>query len=317
MTRYTTRRAFLGAGATATALATVPAAATASEPGGWTTAETPTSNALYDVTYAADGAYAVGGGGYLLERTGSDWETVTQEGPGGNGNDLYGIDATDDGRRLWFVGDSGAIGEYDVEDGTIDDHSSPDDVTDQLNDVAATGEFCAKVYAATDSGAILYSVEDGNDGTWETVTPGSGAAIPAIDFHADREGHAVDDDQSVFQTTDGESWTTIGIDSADGSFFGVDGEATDDVTVSASDGTLHAWNGSEWSDEQVHTVDLRDVAVDGESGLTVGGSGTVLRRSGGGWSQEPTDTGENLEGVSQVGRSPEIAVGAGGTVLEH
>lgn len=317
MARYTTRRTFLRAGAAATVLAIAPGAAAASEPGTWTTAETPTSNDLYDVAYAADGAYAVGGGGYLLEWTEDGWQTVTKEGPAGNGKDLYGIDATDDGRRLWFVGDSGAIGEYDVGEGTIADHSSPDDFSNQLNDVAATGRTCSKVYCAGDSGSILYSFADGNDGTWETVTPGSGSAIRALDFHATRSGHAVDDNQSVFGTTDGESWTKVGVDSADGTFFGVASVSTDDVTVSASGGALYTYDGSQWSRNQVHTVDLRAVQVDGESGLTVGASGTVLRGSGGSWSQEPTDSGENLAGVSQVGRSPEIAVGAGGTVLEH
>lgn len=315
MPRLTTRRTVLRAGATAIALTTVPATAAASEPGAWTTVETPTSNTIHDVAYAADGAYAVGGGGYLLRRTDSGWQTVTKTGPAGNGKDLFGIDATANGQRLWFVGASGAIGEYNVRNGTIIDHSTPNDFSNNLNDVAIGG--CANVYAAGDSGAILYSFSAGRDGTWNTVTPGSGASINALDFHDPRAGHAVDGNQTVFETTSGSSWTKIGIDSADGTFFGVASVSTTDVTVSASGGAIYHYDGTQWNRTQAHTVDLRSVTRQGRSGLTVGGSGTVLRRTGRAWTQEPTDTGETLEGVSQVGKNPEIAVGAGGTILEH
>lgn len=317
MTRYMTRRRFLGASTAAAALVTVPTVASASDPGTWSTVETPTSNTLYDVAYAADGAYAVGGGGSLLRRTESGWEMVTKNGPRGNGSDLYGIDATTDGERLWFVGASGAIGEYDAQRGNITDHSQPNDASGDFNDVAASGGSCSTVFVGDDSGAIHYSFADGDDGTWNAVTPGSGAATRALDLYGGRSGHAIDDNQSVFHTRDGESWTKVGVEDADDSFLGVDCRSADDVTISASGGALYSYDGSQWRRTQVHAVDLRAIQEDAEAGLTVGETGTVLRRSGGSWSQEPTDTGENLEGVSQVGRSPEIAVGSGGTVLEH
>lgn len=139
MREPSTRRGFVCATATAAAISTAPAAASASESGAWATAETPTSNAMFDATYGSDGAYAVGGGGYLLRRTDGGWATVTEDGPTGNGSDLYGIDATDDGRRIWFVGASGVIGEYDVRDGTMTDRSQPNDATSNFNDAAVSG----------------------------------------------------------------------------------------------------------------------------------------------------------------------------------
>lgn len=237
---------------------------------------------------------------------------MTKNGPRGNGSDLYGIDATSDGQRLWFVGGSGAIGEYDVKQGEIRDHSQPNDASNNFTDVAASSEFCSTVFVCGDSSSIYYSFEDGNDGTWSSVTPGSGAAIQAIDLYGGRTGHAVDDNQSVFHTTDGSSWTKIGIESADGTFFDVDSESASDVTVSASGGAIYTYDGSQWSRTKAQTVDLNAVHLDGRAGLTVGASGTVLRHSGAGWTQEPADTGGNLEGVSEVGEDPETAVGAGG-----
>ncbi|WP_152039976.1 hypothetical protein [Salinigranum salinum] len=49
--------------------------------------------------------------------------------------------------------------------------------------------------------------------------------------------------------------------------------------------------------------------------LTVGGGGAVFRLSEGGWSQEPTPTGANLEAV--VRADPAVAVETGGTVIEN
>lgn len=310
----TTRRTVLQAGAAVGILTSVPVGVVLSEPTPWTSAETPTATSINDVAHAADGAYAVGGGGYLLQRTDDGWRTVTKNGPAGDGKDLFGIDTTSNGQNVWFVGSGGAIGEYDVRTGTITDHSNPNDFSNQLNDVTLGG--CTNVYCAGDSGAILYSQKGGREGTWNSVTPGSGSAITAIDVHEPRAGHAIDANQTVFETTDGSTWTKIGIDSADGSFFGVASGAMDDVTVSASGGQIYAYDGSQWNRTRAHTVDLRDVESDGETALSVGGNGTVLRFSGGTWTQEATDTSVTLRGVSSVGRSPEIAGGDDGTIVE-
>jgi len=70
----------------------------------WTAVESPTGNTLHDVVYTSAGATAVAGGGIVLERTAKGWRKALQGGPTGNGNDLYGADVTDDGKRLWFVG---------------------------------------------------------------------------------------------------------------------------------------------------------------------------------------------------------------------
>ena len=240
MTPHPTRRRFLkSSGAAVTALAVGTGAATADE-GGWTVAETTTGGTLYDVVRTANGIYAVGTGGVVLRRSEVGWTKLLDDGPTGNGNDLYGADVTDDGEALWFVGASGAIGEYDILSGVLDDHSAPMDVTNNFNDVSVRGApGSANVYVAGDSGKIYSSFDDGATGTWDYTTPGSGAAVNAIDFHGPRSGHAVDGNQTVFATDDGSTYDRLGIENANYNFYGVDSNGFDDVTVSGGGGSVY------------------------------------------------------------------------------
>jgi len=313
--RDTTRRGFLRSSAAVAALATVPTIGAADRV--WLNAETPVDVTLYDVESTTAGAYAVGGSGYVLEHGDEAWGIAASGGPTGNGNNLYGSDVTDDGDRLWFVGSSGAIGEYDVGTRDLTDHSAPNDVTNNFNDVAVTGEAgSANVYVAGDSGKIYYSFENGETGTWDAVTPGSGSNINALDFFGPRSGYAVDGNKTVFVTSDGSTWETVGIADANHNVYGVDADATDDLTVVGGGGTAYHWNGSQWRREDTGDASLRDVELSGERGLTVGGGGVVFRRDADGWTQEATPAGSNLEAVVDADGT-EIAVGAGGTALER
>jgi hypothetical protein len=282
---------------------------------GWTRVPSETDNTLYGVAYTSNGAYAVGGGGDVLERTADGWKKILDGGPTGNGNDLYGAGVTDDGERLWFVGSSGAIGEYDVSTGSLNDHSQPNDVSNNFNDVAVTGPAGdANVYVAGDSGHIYYSFENGETGTWDNVTPGSGSAINAIDFYDNRAGHAVDGNQTAFATDDGTTYDKIGISDANVNLYGVDSDAADTVWVSGGGGTVFEYDGADWETTDLGDAGLRDIAIQSGSGYTVGGGGKVFQRSNGAWHQESTPTGANLKAV--VRGAPDVTVGASGTVLE-
>lgn len=120
----TRRRALAATGAAVTGLA-FPASAT--ETTTWRRVETPTDRTLHGVTYVGGRAYAVGDGGIVLRRDADGWRVVLDGGPTDNGNDLYGVDVADDGETLWFVGASGAIGEYNTTTGNIEDRSAPND----------------------------------------------------------------------------------------------------------------------------------------------------------------------------------------------
>jgi len=51
----------------------------------------------------------------VLARGADSWESVLEDGPSANGETLRGVDATDDGQAVWFAGDGGALGHYDIE----------------------------------------------------------------------------------------------------------------------------------------------------------------------------------------------------------
>jgi len=312
-----TRRQTLKAIGGTAALAAVPASVQAND-SEWTVAETPTASTLHDVETTTNGYYAVGGGGIVLRRGAEGWRKVLDGGPTGNGNSLFGSDVTDYGSRLWFVGSSGAIGEYDVNAGNLQDHSAPNDNTNNYNDVAVTGKGGeANVYVAGDSGKIYYSFENGESQTWEYVTPGSGSAIKAIDFHGPRSGHAVDTNGRVFETTDGVTWEAIGLQDANVNFYGVDSDGVDDVWVSGGGGMVFHYDGAQWTSADTGDAGLQDVevAADDADGYTVGGGGKVYDYDGEQWTAVDTPTGANLKAV--LDSATDIAVGAGGTVLER
>jgi hypothetical protein len=311
---HTRRRVLKTTGAVLGAAALGTTTASAGNHEEWTVEETPTGNTLYGVNHTTDGAYAVGAGGVVIRRTEEGWKKVLDGGPTGNGNSLYGSDVIDDGSVLWFAGSSGAIGEYDVESGALTDHSAPNDVTNNFNGIDVRGESgSANVQVAGDSGKIYYSFEDGETGTWGSVTPGSGSEINALDFFGPRSGHAVDGNKTVFVTGDGSTYDKLGIADANNDFYGVDSDGDSDVTVVGGGGTVYEWAGSQWTRTDLGDASLRDVEVANDEAYTVGGGGKVFRRSGGKWSQEATPTGQNLKAVVD-GPTP-LAVGAGGTVI--
>lgn len=296
--------------------ATVPATGIVAADEGWTVAKTPVDSTLYDVASTSTNAHAVGDGGVVIERTDAGWETVLRGGPTGNGNDLYGAAVSDDGERLWVVGASGAIGEYDVVTGNLVDRSAPNDHTSNFNDVAVTGPAGdADVYVADDSGAIHYSFDNGKEGTWEYEVPGSGAGLPAIEFYGTRAGHVIDTNGRVFATDDGVTWEAIGIEDADVTFYGLDSDAADDVRVSGGNASVFTYDGSQWVPESLGDADLVDIETAGGDGYAVGSGGVVFERSGNEWARNDTPTGENLNAVVTDGT--DLVVGAGGLVLER
>lgn len=305
-----TRRTYLKGAGSIVAASGLAIPATAAEPE-WRTVETPIDEELHGVVDAADVPYAVGGNGVAVRAGADGWELVFDGGPTGNGNDLYGAGTTDDDERVWVVGASGAIGEYDTTTGSLADYSAPNDVTNNFNDVAVTGEAGdANVYVAGDSGKIYYSFENGETGSWNELTPGSGAAVHDIDFYEDRAGNAIDGDQTVFSTDDGGTYDPIGVEDADHAFSGLTAAAPDAVTVVGGGGTVLEYDGAGWT-----RTDLGDAQLNSVSGrdLVAGEGGAVFRRTDG-WAQEATPTGANLSDI--VAGDTDVAVGAGGVVLE-
>ncbi len=311
----TTRRATM-AGLAAFAVTGSVTTATAADEDEWVVEPTETDGTLHDVVSADAGRFAVGDGGVLTAPGPDGWVTLRDGGPSGNGNDLYGAAVTDDGERVWFVGASGAIGEYDPATETLIDRSAPMDNTNNYNAIAVTGPAGdADVFVAGDSGKIYYSFANGEEGTWEDVTPGSGSALPDIEMYDSRSGHAIDTNGRVFATDDGITWEPIGIEDADVTFYGLDSDAADDVAVSGGNGTVLTYDGVDWTPDALGDAVLTDIDTDGDTGLVVGGGGVVQELTPDRRVVRDTPTGENLTAVDRD--EDAVVVGAGGTVLRR
>lgn len=283
----------------------------------WTRVTTPTSDALHAVARAATGPFAAGGNGILLERTDAGWTAVRRNGPGGDGSNLTTLGVTTDGAHLWMAGASGALGVYDVRDGTLTDRTGPAGATDEFTALAVTGSAGdANVYLADAAGGIHVSFDDGTPGSWTHLTPGSGASIHGLDCYDATAGMFTDGTGSVYATTTGTDWHRVGIDGADGRLAALDADGSSDVTV-VGDHVYRRADG--WTESTVIDEALHDVAVCRCGCIHgVGAGGTIVHRPGSGSEDDwrvSTPTGENLRGVA-LGR-PHVAVGAGGTILER
>ncbi|PSP73493.1 hypothetical protein BRC80_01710 [Halobacteriales archaeon QH_9_66_26] len=288
---------------------------------GWDAVECPTDEPLTGVVATHAGAYAVGEGGVVLAREADAWEPVLEHGPNADGESLRGIDATDDGRVVWFTGDGGAIGRYDVEEGRLTDHSAPEERTSTWTAVAVVGRAGGEhVHLANGSGELLRGTYDGGDVDWgEIHKPGSGSSITDLAFD-DAVGYVCDSSQGVYATTDdGERYETIGIEDANTDFAAL--AATDaELVVAGGDGTVFRYDGSVWTTLRASETALRAIDLTNETGLAAGDAGTVFERADGGWEPVETPVDADLQGVL-VGATerarPDIAVGTDGTIVER
>lgn len=281
----------------------------------WHVAPTPFDDTLTDVTHAADGPYAVGDGGTLVADTGDGWTVVLDDGPAASDHGLRAIDATDGGDRVWFLGDGGALGCYDVTTGRKYDYSRGDA---EWTGVAVTGSAGAeKALAATASGAVRPFTLDGFDVDWEPTTkPGSGASIAALAAAGGR-GYAADTTGSVYVTGD-DGWRHVGVPNAQVAFHDLWAGADGRVYVAGGDGRLYRYDDSyrSWTPIDVAHVRLRAVGADGHRIAALGADDTLYRRDADTrWHAVSMPTDATLRDVA-LGPT-DVIVGAHGTVLER
>lgn len=293
----------------------------ASADGTWKSVTTPVDVDLFAVTQTDETPVAVGGGGTIAAERSGGWEPVVEDGPGGNERTLRAVDATDDGRRVWVAGASGAIGVYDRRRERLFDYSHAEDSSDSWTAVAATGPAGGEsVLVANGSGTVLPIEIDGREPTYGTpATPGSGTAITALTYAVDGIGYAVDASGTVFEeAVDG--WTASGVEAASTSLRDVAVGPDDSVYVAAANGTLYRRDpaAAEWTAVEVPASALRAVDVfDGHVAVLADGN-AVLRRPLSGrdrWRSETLPAGDDVVDLALDG--PDVAVGKSGTVVER
>ncbi|EMA36830.1 hypothetical protein [Halobiforma nitratireducens] len=290
--------------------------------GKWVAADVPTDAALYDVATAADGAYAVGEDGILLERTDGDWSIRLEGGPDGAGDAFRAATATNNGRTLWVAGDGGTLALYDVVADRIVDFSAPRGATSSWTAVAAAGlSGEERLSVVNSSGELFRGRRDGPAVEWaDPIKPGSGSSVTDVALTALTYGYAVDTDGGVFESRDGDvSWTQIGIDGA-----GVDFEtvaAIDDghVSVAGGDGTVFAYDGVAWSRTSLGEQPIVALARERYDALAVSAAGVVYERNFDGWTEnERLEVGVEPHSVALgTARTPQVIVGESGTAFER
>lgn len=304
----------LGAAGT-TALA---GCSSSSPPRGWLEMNPPNGGALYDVCVTYSGPVAVGEGGRMLSRTEDAWETVVDAGPGGNSTALLSADVTDDGRRIWTAGSSGALGFFDVASGALRDFSAPKGKTSSWAAIAVTGRSGSeRVRLVNSSGEYIAGRFGGGTLTWgQSTKPSGGESASALAF-VGRTGFLGDTAGGVYRTN-GNQWTPVGIRGFDSTINDLAVVPDGIVTAVGDDGSIQLYTGHNWHElasveAAVHAIDRRL-----DRGVAGGVDGIVFELESDGWERQETPTGKTLHGAAVGGESyADVVVGADGIVMER
>ncbi|WP_435147712.1 hypothetical protein [Halobaculum sp. P14] len=305
--------------------------------GDWRRVESPTEETLYGVVVTAEGPMVSGGDGQVLFRHRGEWVVVLDAGVNAKRDTLFGMDVTDDGRRVWFAGSSGALGAYDLVEGRTIDYSAPGEKTSTWEDVAVAGvRGDERVVAANGSGELL-EAEIGDDDApeWrDVVKAGGGSSIYAVTYGpggADVSGasddsggrggdaavaYAIDTNGKAYARRD--DWVEIGVDGAQTDFadvVGTDGR----LFVVGGDGLAHRYDRGRdnWTPVRVGEADLNAVDAAGDDLTVAADDGRIYERAPVvGWRPQATMTEQNLLDVA-VSDGLDVAVGASGVILER
>lgn len=286
---------------------------------GWIEADSPTEKTLYAAVMTAEGPCAVGEDGCVLVRQGEDWSVLDADGPAGAANGLHGAAVTDEGRRVWFCGTSGAVGRYDVVEGTVTDHSAPGGETSTWEDAAVVGRVGReRIHLANGSGELLAG-SVGTDGiAWSGVgKPATGTSASAVSY-VDGAGFLADTAGGVYRTTDGEPWRRIGLRSESDTPLDLVALDAETVAVATNEGAIASYNGFNWLRSDLGDTALHAVDREGARGLAVGTNGVIHELGENDWNSKSTPTSRPLYGAALgTAEDPDVAVGDNGTVLER
>lgn len=286
----------------------------------WRRVKTPFSVDLFDVVQAANGQYAVGGGGTVAADVGDGWEVIVPNGPSGESSKLHAIDATNDGRRVWFVGSSGALGMYDTKKGKKYDHSYPGDATTSWREVAVSGTAGEeRGILANGSGVVVPFEVSGTEVEFGQPTePGQGANIQSLEATSDGIAYAVDAAGAAYMALPG-GWQQLPEIPSQVSLEDVYADPSGEVLVAAADGRLYRYGeqSDSWTPIDVARNALLSVDVFQGHVVVLASGSTIYWRptEGGDWRRVALDLGNELLALA-LGY-PDIAVGKSGTIVER
>lgn len=315
--RTVTRRQFLTAGAL-TALGTLAGCGGRKTQHGWVEVSVPGGGALYDVAMTMAGPHAVGEAGRIVARTDDNWREVVIDGPDGNQTALTAVDVTDDARRLWAAGSSGALVRYDAASGSLVDFSAPLGKTSSWEAIAVTGQTGSeRVHLINGSGELLTGRVGDESVQWgEVTTPTGGESATALDF-AGGTGFITDTSGGVYRSSD-DGWSSVGVAGSDDTIHDISTTVRGLATVVTDAGAIRLYTGYNWLDLADAESALQAVDCREDRGIAGGVDGVVYELDRDGWSSQDTPTSAAVHGVT-LGRETysDVAVGANNTVMER
>lgn len=305
----------------------------------WSEVSSPTSKTIYGVSNTVRGPHAVGkDGNVLARRSDGTWEKVVDVGPAARSNSLRTCAVTDDYKRLWFAGSSGALGYYDVEEGLKFDQTAPNGKTSTWEGITVTGNLDSEtVHVFNGSGEHVIGTYD-SEGClqWSSPQkPGGGSRIPAGDFRETETqiGHAIDTSSQVYESRDGGStWENVGIPDSQVGLYDVisfnDSKGDPFVYVAGDGGMLYRMNCdcNTWTPIGLGTKTLEGVTHDMEDNLLVCGASSSIyeKPDDQHWRQLDSpiqaDYKEGIYGRTQYPdgtQSPDVIVGDSGKIVER
>ncbi|WP_254522564.1 hypothetical protein [Natrinema caseinilyticum] len=314
----------------------------------WQPAESPTSRTIHGVVHGQDGPYACGEGGLLLHRGPDGWRVLLERGPGVAENTLRSIAATDDGCRIWFAGDSGALAFYDVADGNLSDYSAPMEKTSTWESIAVTGRTGEeRVRIANGSGEVFDCLVEDSCPTWgEVVEPGGGSTIPGLTAGPDgfyavdtsggayveprpedppesgstdpdlRDGEPADTEPT--DTDPSEEWKRIGVRNAQVNF--QDLWAGDrSVFIAGADGIAYRYDPhcENWTPLAVGEGALQSIRSTRSGTIAVANGGRIYERDESvRWNELETPTEQSLLGLALARSSADVDEGLATTPVD-
>jgi len=286
----------------------------------WRTTTAPKTAQLTGVESHGEIAFATGQRGLLLERVApGNWRGLVREGPTGNGHNLNDAALTDDGRRLWFCGDSGAFGYYDRERGDAQPHYAPDDLTNGFTSVTVAGAAGEEVvHTVDDSGnAVRVTMEQSELAVDDVSMLGEGAQLMEV-LEAGDVHYIADASGRIYRSADGADWqdrelveTTIeGVALADTGLAAVtdDGRVFRDIALFGESGHPRQADLGDISPEAITAV--------GETFVVVGDDGYVAVVDESGQLSEHTPAEARFYSGDLMDDGTILAVGTDGTIVE-
>lgn len=282
----------------------------------WGSVDAPVSGTLNAVAQTTRGPHVVGAGGTLLVRESGEWHVGFDDGPAARDRELLALAATDDGERVWFSGNSGALGCYDVVEGTKHDYSNPEGTSASLDALAVAGERGSEKLLVGGGGTIYPGYVDGCRPTWDDpVDVGDDGTVAALAADTDGYGYASTTKADVYRTTADSGWNRVGVPNTTEALPALHVTSTHLWSAGVS-GRLYRYDrsGGSWTTFDAADGAVRSFGGSGDDLYVVGDDGTVSLRVGEKeWRTATVPTNADLFGAIAA---PRVVVGASGTILE-